>query len=185
MRYLLVLFLLCCMISCGTQSTIPTKPIRENGIYTAESMARFVVPNETKALVEHFQLEHELDWDKPVDTINSILRWFNRYFRYISDGDQDRWQTPITTIIRLGGDCEDLSILIVSFLRQAGFDGPLQMILGRSLNGGMHVWVQLDLPGYELAFIDHTPYRLYLQSYQSFRTQPLSRGSVICPVPID
>ena len=55
--------------------------------------------------------------------VTRITRWVQKNIKYISDtslGVSEYWQLPIETYYRKMGDCEDMSILIVTLCRIAG-----------------------------------------------------------------
>jgi hypothetical protein len=54
--------------------------------------------------------------------ITAIYRYIVEHFDYISDpADQELIRSPSETITNKGGDCEDLSILLISLLENLGF----------------------------------------------------------------
>lgn len=55
----------------------------------------------------------------------------------------DRWCPPAETLLRRGGDCDDLALLGVSMLLAMG--SPAHLVVGRScdgLNCSGHVWIE-------------------------------------------
>ncbi len=54
------------------------------------------------------------------------LRWVNaqvnRLLRYRSDGHNDVWSSPLDSMKRGGGDCEDYALVKMWFLRNLGID---------------------------------------------------------------
>ena len=58
--------------------------------------------------------------------LNQIYRHIVENYQYISDPeDEEVIQSPIETIQRKGGDCEDLTILLISLLENIGMDSYL------------------------------------------------------------
>jgi hypothetical protein len=53
----------------------------------------------------------------------------------------DIWQPPLYTIVRGGGDCEDLAMLEWVLLRFSGVDASF--VYGK-LNGDGHIWVEYE-----------------------------------------
>lgn len=159
------------------------------GYYTEGGMISFIRPEETRDLVKAFEKDRSgarLDWNEPV-TYVAIADWLSRQhgFHYQSDLDKlvetrpdgtevvlhtqpgDHWKTPAETIRDNGGDCEDFSILMLSFLREAGCVKNLRIVLGR-VEGhegpGLHLWVSVSLrKGQESReiVIDSFPYKVY------------------------
>lgn len=65
-------------------------------------------------------IRDEFCWDKECE-LNAIYRYVVENFNYISDPEGDELiQTPQETIQIMGGDCEDLSILLASLLDNVG-----------------------------------------------------------------
>ena len=67
-----------------------------------------------------------------------IHAYVSQNFKYIPD-KVDYWQSPFITVVRRGGDCEDLAILEWSLFKLSGLDASL--IFG-TYHGKPHFWVE-------------------------------------------
>lgn len=58
-------------------------------------------------------------------------------FRYMTDdyvyGTDEYWNYPIETLYRMGGDCEDTSILMAALLEAAGFNSGIALLPGHAM----------------------------------------------------
>lgn len=95
-------------------------------------------------LVRPSEVRHIVPHHMPVTT-EDVAIWLQRHLRvgtlrYISDpAFADIWQSPKATLVRGGGDCEDLAILTASVLRTAGVQ--CSIAIGRHFQEG-HAWVE-------------------------------------------
>lgn len=74
---------------------------------------------------------------------DAIAGWL-RNLRYLADPHHpDVWQSPLATLMRGGGDCEDLSIAALSVLLALGGDGVLVVGTYYSQRGIIgHAWLE-------------------------------------------
>ncbi|HER34360.1 MAG: transglutaminase-like cysteine peptidase [Halothiobacillaceae bacterium] len=77
----------------------------------------------------------------PRERAERVNAFFNRRIRYVEDnqlwGEQDYWASPVETIGRGAGDCEDFAIAKYLVLREAGIDNSqLRLIYVRARFGG-------------------------------------------------
>jgi predicted transglutaminase-like cysteine proteinase len=86
---------------------------------------------------------HELFaiWNAVVSTIT-----------YTKDGtpacpNRDAWQTPLETMVRGKGDCEDTALLLADWLLARGFDA--RVAIGRYGDMGQHAWVVVRVENVE------------------------------------
>lgn len=81
---------------------------------------------------------------------HAVARWLAHHLAsgaltYIPDpeGELDVWCSPWATRARGGGDCDDLAILVASFLLAGGIDA--HVVVGSLVHGGSrvgHAWVE-------------------------------------------
>lgn len=75
-------------------------------------------------------------------SVEDVMEWTARNIIYVADAD-DVWQSPEQTMLRRAGDCEDVSILAMSMLRDLGFDPTLE--IGTDPKKRLtHAWVLVD-----------------------------------------
>jgi predicted transglutaminase-like cysteine proteinase len=74
-----------------------------------------------------------------------VHRLINSRIRYVSDlRADDHWSTPLTTLLRGGGDCEDHALLKRALLLAAGTpESDLRLLILRTRRGGGHVALQV------------------------------------------
>jgi predicted transglutaminase-like cysteine proteinase len=92
--------------------------------------------------------ERILDWDEQIkanlssserEQLNDINRFFNRKVRFSDDiniwSQKDYWATPVETLIKGAGDCEDYSIAKYFTLRRLGIPSEkLRITYVKALN---------------------------------------------------
>lgn len=76
-----------------------------------------------------------------LDKIKRVNQFFHRHIRYQSDislwGQEDYWASPLETLGKGAGDCEDYAIIKYVSLRLAGIsDDKLRLIYVRAKMGG-------------------------------------------------
>ena len=121
-----------------------------------------LIPYEVPSMVSPERFEPFIDPDHPLVTdlagelapasltqaerINATYRFVRDNITYIDDPPivGDYLQPPEETLERGYGDCEDVSILLVSLLRNEGFDASVDVIPGHARvalpwNGSIHV----------------------------------------------
>ena len=77
----------------------------------------------------------------------SVLTIFQEctQIKYIEeDFKKDEWQSPEKTQKIKKGDCEDISILLLSLLRQNGYDANVVFGLTHVKSKKFHAWVELS-----------------------------------------
>lgn len=74
---------------------------------------------------------------------DQVTHWL-RGLRYLPDRlNSDVWQAPLATLLRGGGDCEDLSIAALSVLMALGCPGVLVIGMMYQRSGVIaHAWVE-------------------------------------------
>jgi hypothetical protein len=80
----------------------------------------------------------------------SVLTIFQEctQIKYIEeDFKKDEWQSPEKTQKIKKGDCEDISILLLSLLRQNGYDANVVFGLTHVKSKKFHAWVELKFKG--------------------------------------
>ena len=100
--------------------------------------------------IEHLILRVPAGWAPFIDPFaSSAAVWLQNMFRqgrlsYIQDPvNCDLWCSPARTLLRRGGDCDDLSILMASLMEAGGI--PAFVVTGTYFNGITHVghaWVE-------------------------------------------
>lgn len=75
------------------------------------------------------------------EKLRKINSFFNRYINFVSDqdnwGEKDYWATPLESIGKTKGDCEDYSIAKYIFLRELGIpDERLKLTYVKARIGG-------------------------------------------------
>ncbi len=88
----------------------------------------------------------------PLERLRMINGTVNRRIAYRSDGPdlmKDRWQPAPLTIATASGDCEDLAILKLRLLMEAGVDGAdlAIVVVERSLFADRHAVLAVRLEG--------------------------------------
>ena len=72
-----------------------------------------------------------------VHTLEDAFNWVGNNIKYKSDisvwGISNHWQSPVTTMSKRTGDCEDCAILFSAFARKLGYTAEIGLIL---CNGG-------------------------------------------------
>jgi predicted transglutaminase-like cysteine proteinase len=87
------------------------------------------------------------NWRRSYNDFDALRQWVSSNVRYKTDykvhGVSDYWQLPIETIEYGTGDCEDIAILMCTFLRAAGIpDNEVYVTIGRSQSaGGSHAYL--------------------------------------------
>ncbi len=107
---------------------------------------RVVRPDQVRHLI-HGQPRH---WLPPTwSAAGEVARFFQSQFvkgalRYISDPEGcDLWGPPHATLMRGGGDCDDLAALGVSILHAMGTDADMLVGVVCDRNGcGGHAWIE-------------------------------------------
>lgn len=102
-----------------------------------------------KVLEEWLALLDRLAGSELDEQLREVNRFFNRRVRWLDDsdiwGEEDFWATPLETLGRGEGDCEDYSIAKYVTLKQLGIPGErLRMIyvrarIGRSNTSQAHM----------------------------------------------
>lgn len=102
-----------------------------------------------KALEEWFELLDRLAGSELEEQLREVNLFFNRRVRWLDDSDiwgqEDFWATPLETLGRGEGDCEDYTIAKYITLKQLGVPGErLRMIyvrarIGRSNTSQAHM----------------------------------------------
>ena len=118
-----ILFLFLCMTGCfETLSNFDVDPkvMRANPY-----LKQIDLDNET--LQDYAQnLIKDCDSTDSACVLNEIYRHIVEHYQYISDPeDEEVIQSPYETITRKGGDCEDLTILLISLLENIGINSYL------------------------------------------------------------
>jgi hypothetical protein len=98
-------------------------------------------------LVQHAEVRHLIvpGGLPPGSGPQAVSDWLRgklvrRELQYFRDGVFDRWQSPSATLVRRGGDCEDLTILAASLIRwDCGSDA--YFVFGTH-NGQGHAWLE-------------------------------------------
>ena len=74
-----------------------------------------------------------------------VHKLINSRIRYVSDlRADDHWSTPLSTLLRGGGDCEDHALLKRALLLAAGTpETDLRLLILRTSRGGGHVALQV------------------------------------------
>jgi predicted transglutaminase-like cysteine proteinase len=87
------------------------------------------------------------NWRRSYNDFDALRQWVTTNVRYKTDlnahGVSDYWQLPVETIEYGTGDCEDIAILLCTFLRAAGVpDNEVYVTIGRSnAGGGSHAYL--------------------------------------------
>ncbi|MFN3171416.1 MAG: transglutaminase-like cysteine peptidase [Hyphomicrobiales bacterium] len=88
-------------------------------------------------------LDRVRDADDPIREAQRLVH-HNVRFRWDQPG-RDHWQTPLATLTRGAGDCEDHAILKRALLLEAGVDGDdISLLFLRTASGAGHVIVQVE-----------------------------------------
>lgn len=92
--------------------------------YGAEAQADFLALNQLVASIKN---------SSDIDKLTKINDFFNERILFVDDIDlwntSDYWATPLETLGRKAGDCEDFSIAKYAFLRLAGIpDDKLRLV---------------------------------------------------------
>lgn len=97
-------------------------------------------------------------------------------FRYVSDGNDDRWQSAEETDARHAGDCEDKAIWLFTRLIQNGYYN-VRLVIGRyrEIDDQLHVWVICSDKAGNTCLLDPTIQKRiwYLTAVDSGFYQPL------------
>lgn len=72
-----------------------------------------------------------------IHNLDEYIVWFKQNIHYKSDGGSDQWSTPIETILRRSGDCEDLAFLNKTVLEVLGIESK---VLGTQKGSAHHVF---------------------------------------------
>ncbi|MGE0268255.1 MAG: transglutaminase-like domain-containing protein [Candidatus Omnitrophota bacterium] len=72
-----------------------------------------------------------------IRNLDEYILWFKKNIHYKSDGGSDQWSTPIETILRRSGDCEDLAFLNKTVLEVFGIESK---VLGTQKGSDHHVF---------------------------------------------
>jgi len=83
----------------------------------------------------------------------AIRDWVGYFINYVNDSDEygvdEYWQLPRETINKRSGDCEDISILLVSLLRANGWaPDETYVVIGYKIEDGeekWHAWVRIKI----------------------------------------
>ena len=71
-----------------------------------------------------------------------------RDLTYVHDEDEDYWQTPVETIARGKGDCEDKAIFLHFLLRERGIDSKVVFGIQNVFRPKVgHAWVECEVDG--------------------------------------
>ncbi len=72
-----------------------------------------------------------------ISNMTDYVSWFSRNMKYLPDTNGDVWSRPLLTLIRGGGDCEDLAFLNVAALKHFGIEAR---VLGTQKGSDHHVF---------------------------------------------
>ncbi|MDP3698894.1 MAG: hypothetical protein Q8R47_04865 [Nanoarchaeota archaeon] len=125
-------FVCSCLKNYGepNEETVGTKTIRSAKLEQDEKLLEYVEPyiksvvtSDVNLRVAAGQITKECDsYYRKECEVNKIYRYIVEHFRYVADPNIQIVQPPSDTINTNGGDCEDLSILINSYLENVGQD---------------------------------------------------------------
>lgn len=110
--------------------------------YGAEAYANFVALDQLVAAIKN---------SSDIEKLNKINNFFNERILFVNDIDlwntSDYWATPLETLGRKAGDCEDFSIAKYAMLRLAGIaDDKLRLVYVKaSLQGDGRSYVQAHM----------------------------------------
>lgn len=72
-----------------------------------------------------------------INSLDEYVQWFTQNMDYLPDTGTDTWSPPLVTLIRGGGDCEDLAFLNVAVLKHLGISAR---VLGTKKDSNHHVF---------------------------------------------
>jgi predicted transglutaminase-like cysteine proteinase len=107
-----------------------------------ESASRYG-PQTLKDVENLTVLMGQLEASDEKDKVRQINEFFNQHIRYFDEdiniwGKSDYWATPIESLGKQRGDCEDFSIAKYLFLKQFVPDEKLRLTYVRAQIGGQH-----------------------------------------------
>jgi|GEM_PF-3034390 len=115
-----------------------------------------------------------------------VKRLIDRQVSYRPDADgADRWSSPLSTLLRGYGDCEDFAFLTYALLRHAGFppDALSIHILQNRSTGSGHALLQLRLGTGSSVVFDNRKRRLTGSIDPVYRQVALVANGVFSPAP--
>ncbi len=130
---IVIALLLATLVACATNDTQKMKRVMEQ---------RF--GNDGVALLERWQrLIADSNQQSPQQQIESVNQFFNQNLTYLEDialwKKSDYWATPLETLGRRAGDCEDYTIAKYLTLLRMGIPSEhLRLIYVRAQVGGLH-----------------------------------------------
>lgn len=86
----------------------------------------------------------EKDWRGEVEAIFNFVRQRVRYTKDI-DG-KDTFQSPLYTLSRRAGDCDDFSTLLAAMLRMAGHRVKFRVVRTKKSSNWDHIYVLVEMP---------------------------------------
>ncbi|MCA9402590.1 MAG: hypothetical protein KC897_02305 [Candidatus Omnitrophica bacterium] len=79
-----------------------------------------------------------------IHSLPEYVKWFEQHMTYRPDGQRDNWARPLDTLLRQGGDCEDLAFLNKAMIALFGIEGR---VLGTRRGDEHHVFLVFEYAG--------------------------------------
>lgn len=102
--------------------------------------------------VQH--LATQLAQASPLQTVQSIWQWTQAHITYVGE-IYDEWQSPMDTITKHTGDCEDMSCLVASLLSLNNIPNWL-LLVGNSTWQQRHILNLVKIPQHVPLLVDTT-----------------------------
>lgn len=123
---------------------------RDYGVLAPDEQGRYRWANEYLSGYEPPALYS--DEDSRLHEMFAIWNAVVSNVRYVKDStaaspNRDAWQTPLETMVRGKGDCEDTSLLLADWLLARGYDA--RVAIGRYGDMGQHAWVVVRIENVE------------------------------------
>jgi len=75
-------------------------------------------------------------------TVERTIAWVAQHIEYVRETG-DRWQSPVETLRRGKGDCEDFVILCMAIIEEYNHGHSVLMCIGHNGNN-RHAWLSVD-----------------------------------------